>query len=287
MSDDFNRLRLAAMDRLRRDKRLTPAARLVGLEILSRVNRTSLDAWPSERTIAACLGVEIKTVKRAIHALEENRYFEIARSRGGSNRYRPIFLAGTTGAENVPSAASELGDKIPTGGDKNGPPGGDKNRLQSPLRDTFRTPSTVLTPQAGALDVSRQQTVFEQPEDLRERWGDERVEAEVIRQLGADGLDVLGRLHEIDGGRPRLRLIKAARAGRLREEDLSAARLVAMCGARFTRQATGQPTSLRPGTGATIGGPRDGFGKVTRAAEQEPATTASVGLPAFLKRDSA
>jgi DNA-binding MarR family transcriptional regulator len=251
MSDDFNRRRLAAMDSLRQDSRLTPAARLVGLEIFARVNRTSLDAWPAESTIAAALGIEIKTVKRAIAALEKSRYFEIARRRGESNRYRPNFVVRTTGAENVPSPQSEPEDKIPTGGGKNGPPDRDKNGLQSPLRNPLRTPSTALAQQQATFHGSRQQTAFEHNEDLRERRGDELVEAELIRQLGADGLDVLGRLLEIDGGRPRLRLIKAARAGQLREDDLAAARLVAMRGGSSDRQPSQRQMLHTTSTSAT------------------------------------
>jgi len=254
MTGDFNRQRLAAMDRLRRDGRLTPSARLVGLEIYARVNRTSIDAWPAESTIATDVHIDIKTVKRAISALEKYGYFEIVRKRGVSNRYRPTF-EGRTGAENVPSPASELAVKIPASGDKKGLSDGGKSGPQFPSRNPFRTASTALAPQPATLHVSSQQGTFEHSEDLRERPGDERVEAEVIRQFGDDGPDVLGRLHEIDSGRPRLRLIQAARDGKLSREDLDAARYVAMREGRPDKQPPlhgTTTTSTKGGVGATL-----------------------------------
>ena len=226
MSDVFNGLRLAAMDRLRRDGELSAAARLVGLEILSHVNRASMDAWPSESTLAAALGLDIKTVKRAVPVLEAAGYFVISRRRRYSNRYRPVFETGIE-PQSTPFEHNGAGDRITAIGDKYGPSTGDKNGPRSPLSKSIRTPSTDITSRNEQSESSEKQRTCEHREDLRERRGDEKIEAELVRQLGADGLDVMGRLHEIDGGRPRLRVISKARAGRLSLEDLSAARLAA------------------------------------------------------------
>jgi hypothetical protein len=89
---EFNRIRLAFLDRLRRDARLTPAARLVGWEIGSRINNVSGDAWPAQETIASALGLDSRTVRRSIKDLT-GHYFTIRR-RGRSLSYVPNFDGG-------------------------------------------------------------------------------------------------------------------------------------------------------------------------------------------------
>ena len=53
-----------AAEALNRHPELTPAARRVGLELLSHVDRATGTAWPSEARMAAALGYDVRTVRR-------------------------------------------------------------------------------------------------------------------------------------------------------------------------------------------------------------------------------
>jgi Helix-turn-helix domain len=84
----YARLRVA--DELRRDKDLSPAVRLVGLEIFSRVNRATGNSFPSEVTIASDLGITDRCVRTAVKQLDAAGYLKITR-RGRNNVYSPIL----------------------------------------------------------------------------------------------------------------------------------------------------------------------------------------------------
>ena len=88
---EFTRARLRAADDLRRNRQLTAAARLVGLEILACMNRVSRCAFPAEETIARRLGITGRTVRTAIGQLRAAGYIKVMR-RGRSNVYFPAFL---------------------------------------------------------------------------------------------------------------------------------------------------------------------------------------------------
>jgi hypothetical protein len=107
---DFDRARFRAMDDLRRNGRLTPATRLVGLEIFACVNKASGCAFPAEETIAERLGIASRTVRTAVGQLGEAGYFKVMR-RGRSNVYFPPFLDRTpekiSGIASTPLADSE------------------------------------------------------------------------------------------------------------------------------------------------------------------------------------
>lgn len=105
MADAWTRRKLELQDRVMHDARLTPAARLVFYEILQHVNRKSGDAWPSEKRLADNLGLEERTVRRAIHGDPRPRktgneagapglialgYITVEMD-GRCNTYRPIF----------------------------------------------------------------------------------------------------------------------------------------------------------------------------------------------------
>jgi DNA-binding transcriptional ArsR family regulator len=87
----FNAKKLAAMDRVRRDPRLTGATRAVGGELLSRLDARTGEVLPTDETyLKDKLGLGLRTVKRAIAALLDTGYFEV-RKAGRSNRYRPVL----------------------------------------------------------------------------------------------------------------------------------------------------------------------------------------------------
>ena len=99
---EFDRKRLAFLDRLRRDVRMTAWSRLVGLEIGSLINSTTGDAWPSHDWIEAKLGAAKATVKRAVRELEKFGWYTIARRPtpvGRKNYYLPRLDAGCSRGE--------------------------------------------------------------------------------------------------------------------------------------------------------------------------------------------
>jgi biotin operon repressor len=94
-SKDFTRARLQAADELRRDGKLSAAARLVGLEIFSYVNQASGGAFPSQATIARRLGITERTVRTAVKQLVDAGHINVRRRRGRNNLYWPAFIKQT------------------------------------------------------------------------------------------------------------------------------------------------------------------------------------------------
>src|SRR5262245_8450374 len=68
------------------DRELTPVARIVGIYITNRLNEKRGYAWPPQETIAGGLGVDERSVRRAIEQLQS--HFAIDRSRR-QHEYRP------------------------------------------------------------------------------------------------------------------------------------------------------------------------------------------------------
>lgn len=87
---DFNRKRLAAMDRVRRDTNLSASFRAVGGELFAKVDFDTGDAYPSIEHLEEKLGLSPRTVKMAVKALQERGYFTVVK-RGRCNRYVPIY----------------------------------------------------------------------------------------------------------------------------------------------------------------------------------------------------
>ncbi|UPJ55436.1 DnaA N-terminal domain-containing protein [Bradyrhizobium sp. 192] len=87
---DFNRKRLAAMDRVRRDTSLSASFRAVGGELFAKVDFDTGDAYPSIEHLEEKLGLAPRTVKMAVRALQEQGYFTVVK-RGRCNRYVPIY----------------------------------------------------------------------------------------------------------------------------------------------------------------------------------------------------
>ena len=70
--------KLNLANRIMLDKNLSPATRLVGCYIADHVNRKRGYAWPPQEKIASDLGIDERTVRRAVKDLAS--YFGIDRS---------------------------------------------------------------------------------------------------------------------------------------------------------------------------------------------------------------
>jgi biotin operon repressor len=193
-SKDFARARLQAADELRRDGKLSAAARLVGLEIFSYVNQASGEAFPSEATIARRLGITDRTVRTAVKQLADAGRIKVTRRRGRNNLYSPAFIkqtqekisgVGTPRSSGTPEKFdADPGKKQQGTPEKNDP----LTLLLNPMR-TLRG-SLATAPPTGALRSpqaqARQKTENEiaealgwqcfmamptaEAEDLRKRW---------------------------------------------------------------------------------------------------------------------
>jgi hypothetical protein len=102
-------------NRIRLDKKLSPATRLVGCYIADHINTKRGYAWPPQVTIANDLGIDLRSVKRAVKSLAP--YFKINR-RGRANEYRigdklSLMEAGDRGQKRPGKVTktSEIGDK--------------------------------------------------------------------------------------------------------------------------------------------------------------------------------
>jgi transposase-like protein len=196
-SKDFARARLQAADELRRDAKLSPAARLVGLEIFSYVNQASGEAFPSEATIARRLGITERTVRTAVKQLADAGRIKVRR-RGRNNVYSPPFIkqtqekisgVGTPRSSGAPEKCdAEPGKKQHGTPQKHDP----LTLLVNPIRTLRRSLATA--PPTGALRSRQacQKTENEiaerlgwpcfmalpiaEAEDLRKRWPVEETE---------------------------------------------------------------------------------------------------------------
>lgn len=89
---EFHRVRLAAMDFVRRFKELTATERLVNLEYLSLVNSKTGYAWAPQQDVAERLGVDSKSVRNAMIAAKRRGWWLIELD-GRNYIYRPNFGA--------------------------------------------------------------------------------------------------------------------------------------------------------------------------------------------------
>jgi hypothetical protein len=140
---EFNRVRLAFLDNLRRDVRLTPTARLIGLEIGGYLNSTSEEAWPSHTTLMRTLGLGLGTIKRGVQELAAYRYYTVQRRavrNGRKNFYRALFDEVQTNLG--PTWASMAGTKTGGNTDQSKSGVGTKNDPQSPSRNSSKFPSS-------------------------------------------------------------------------------------------------------------------------------------------------
>lgn len=223
MASELDRARMQMQDRLLRDGHLSSSERLVGIWLLSCVNRVCGYAWPSTNRAATELSLSVRTVKNANFKLERLGYFHIERNvRGGTNHYWPCF---DRGANSVSPPVIEGAAKNEMVGVKNERVWGAKNIPQSLPSRSLRIPSTEDAPQvtpSGSAGGSRR----EQNSEMRTHKGDEQLERQISQALGPDGDEILGTLYSIDEGRAYYNMIAAARRGETSARELCAARLV-------------------------------------------------------------
>jgi biotin operon repressor len=172
-SKDFLRARLQAADELRRDGNLSPAARLVGLEIFSYVNQASGEAFPSQATIARRLGITDRTVRTAVKQLADAGRINVRGRRGRNNLYSPNFIkqtqekisgVGTPRSSETPEKFdADPGKKQQETPEKNDP----LTLLVNPIRTLRRSLATA--PPTGAL---------------RSRQASQKTENEIAEALG-------------------------------------------------------------------------------------------------------
>jgi helix-turn-helix protein len=88
----FMRQKRAWIDGMSLDHDLPSFAFRLAYHIASKyLNSTSGDAWPKQTTLAADLGVCVKTIQNGLVALEKAGLIAVQGSRGLVNHYRPIF----------------------------------------------------------------------------------------------------------------------------------------------------------------------------------------------------
>jgi Helix-turn-helix domain len=218
MADDFDRARMQMQDELLHETRLSPAARLVGIELLRYVNRRHGYAWPGRDLVARQLAITVPTVRNSVKELERLGYFHVERNvEGRTSHYWPRFIE-RRGKIFFPPVVGGTGEKNASEEGRQRPAREEENRPLSPLRKSNRTPSREPTvEEQAALRRLTRLTEFR-------KIGDQEVERRVSKQLGIDGDDVLSVLYSIDGGAPYYQLIAAARVEPLDPRQLAAAR---------------------------------------------------------------
>jgi hypothetical protein len=90
----FNAQKAAWIDRILMDQNITHLTFRVAVLIGRYLNRTSGDAWPSQRRLAAELGVTTRAIQLCLDGLAGYLNVEVSKGRGHTNRYRPIFQTG-------------------------------------------------------------------------------------------------------------------------------------------------------------------------------------------------
>ncbi len=185
----FKRAKFALADRLRRDTRLSPYARLIGLEMISRSweHRGCTDC---EEWFVKTIGASRRTVIEAIKELENFGYIRIERKCGCTNRYflifEPVQILHRSNKGTRAEKVSNLG-KIRTGT-------GAEN-------DTLKNLSSLSqNPSQPAADKGHDQA---SPKIIT--GGDRgRLEKEIADRIEADGLSdgwaILDYLHREDPG---------------------------------------------------------------------------------------
>jgi hypothetical protein len=112
--------KLNLANRIKFDKNLSPATRLVGCYIADHVNKWKGYAWPPQEKIASDLGIDERTVRRAVKDLAS--YFGINRSQR-QHEYHPIpdKLSAIT-SDDTGHFCSDTGQKCTPKPDKDVPP---------------------------------------------------------------------------------------------------------------------------------------------------------------------
>jgi hypothetical protein len=107
----FDAQRFAWIDQVILDHNMPVLARLVAVRIgMEYLNPTSGDAWPSQVTLAAELGVTVRAIQKSLDVLvgAGHLHREVPLGRGHNNHYRPILRTENT---NAGSPISDIKDE--------------------------------------------------------------------------------------------------------------------------------------------------------------------------------
>ncbi len=152
------RLKYRLYDAMIRDGGLSVLQLRVAWRLIDRTNRETGDAWPSYETLADELGVNVRSVIRAIKCLIKTGWFEASHGggRGKSNHYRPCWQRVT---DESPFRETET----VTGESINSDSRGKKTvtdespePLKEPLKESDRTSDLQNSPSNTAAGRSRQ-----------------------------------------------------------------------------------------------------------------------------------
>jgi hypothetical protein len=135
--------RLSFLDELRRSPLFTPAAKLVGWEIVQCVDEAVGYAWPKEETLAEWLNMDERTVRRAIQELEQKSVMVVQRVHRRVHHYLVPYLSlpdKLSGKD--PAAAGVDRTKMRPTADKNVPPKADKNVPPTPYQTPYSSPES-------------------------------------------------------------------------------------------------------------------------------------------------
>src|SRR6266851_4145768 len=180
--------------------------RVFAFVVSDHLNCVTLDAWPAQGTVATRLHCCIKTVARAADGLEKLGLIVIERprDRGLPQRYAPVFAPVDWVTPVHLSGQGSLEDL-------------DKTVHQSSLDIHLK----LSEPTARCRAIQDLESRKYKPAE-RGRW-----EAEIAKKIGANGLEVLERLNEINEHIVE-RLCRALCDGELGDQELEAARLAVL-----------------------------------------------------------
>lgn len=90
---NFMASKLAWQEAIIKDKDLSPVARLIACQMMHDLHSERRRAWRSQEAIAALIGVDVRTVRRALAALVAAGYLKttVSHGRGHANLYEALF----------------------------------------------------------------------------------------------------------------------------------------------------------------------------------------------------
>jgi len=80
--DGYTRRKFLWLDQIKRDRRISHLGFRVAYAISGYINRTSGEAWPSRKTLAADVGASPRAIWTAVNKLKACRYLEVVANRG-------------------------------------------------------------------------------------------------------------------------------------------------------------------------------------------------------------
>lgn len=106
---DYMRSKLAWQEAAIRDQSLSPVARLIACQLMHDLHSERRGAWRSQESLAALIGVDVRTIRRGLAALAAKGYLKttISRGRGHANFYEAIFPGLSSDTENRTPVSSD------------------------------------------------------------------------------------------------------------------------------------------------------------------------------------